>query len=217
MLPPLRGAQHHHEDPSDSERPNFFLAQVAEATYLVELEVVMKIIGRTKYEGTNALATTHVVAKEEHKFYGIATGTEIVAEATLSESDKKTNEGGYVLTLALPKAVYDFIPHVEVTEDGVEIHLGGQQEASAMMAALKSLLDKVKIKKTRPCDEDIPPPKFGYLAPDENMAIKRNAAQEAVALYQKRTGCPQEYAVAAVQEMLQIFMRAQAASRRTMS
>ena len=80
-------------------------------------------------------STTHTAAATV-AFFGVNSGGELAMAVDIFESTDDEDRGGVVVRIRLPQTAGDFIPVARQLADGVEIHMAGDEEGAALLAAL---------------------------------------------------------------------------------
>lgn len=95
------------------------------------------VIGRMDDESTDARASCEPVSSVFIPFEGAAVGE--VHAIRLASTDCE-DRGGCVLKITLRNDASSFLPFAKNVEGGVELHMAGDIEARAFLAALRALL-----------------------------------------------------------------------------
>ncbi len=95
------------------------------------------VIGRMDDETTDPRAECEVVSSVSIPFEGGAIGE---INAVRLESKEREDRGGCVLKITLKNHASSFLPFARNIDGGVELHMAGDAEARAFLAALRGLL-----------------------------------------------------------------------------
>ena len=112
----------------------------------------MNIIGRSHYGDDDVRATATYVGGADCEFEGCTLGN---ARVRLYRSDNDMDRGGLVICLTVENADLSMLPVAREIENGVELHMAGDEEADALCRALQ-------------CALSVP----GYLRPGAIKSIK---------------------------------------------
>lgn len=82
-------------------------------------------------------ATTTLAARAQRRFEGGAIGT---ATVEIFRSTETMDRGGVVIRMKMKDDASAFFPYAACIDEGIEIHLAGNEEARAMLAALVDAL-----------------------------------------------------------------------------
>ena len=99
--------------------------------------LVNEVIGRMDDDTTDARADCRVVTERTIPFGGAAYGNIC---ATHLESTDCYDRGGCVLRITLKNEGSAFLPFAKNIDGGIEVHMAGDLEARAFLAALRLLL-----------------------------------------------------------------------------
>ena len=97
----------------------------------------INVIGRIDDDSTDTRAQCKVVSSVSIPFEGAAIG-EIQAVRLVSTDCE--DRGGCVLKVTLRNGASSFLPFAKNIDGGVELHMAGDIEARALLAALRALL-----------------------------------------------------------------------------
>lgn len=100
-----------------------------------------KILGRTEDDDyIDERASTSLLTQKEVSFEAGAIGKVSVA---VFKSNGTEDRGGLVLRITLDDQASSFVPHSEILENGVELHMAGAVEADSLVKALKDALASI--------------------------------------------------------------------------
>jgi hypothetical protein len=97
----------------------------------------IQVIGRSDDNSTDARAQCEVVSSVSIPFEGAASGE---IDAVRMASTDGEDRGGCVLKVTLKNEASCFLPFAKNIDGGVELHMAGDIEARAFLAALRALL-----------------------------------------------------------------------------
>lgn len=97
----------------------------------------INLIGRMDDDSTDERARCEVISTVSIPFEGGAVGEVI---ATRQASCDSEDRGGCVLKIEINNLASSFLPFAKNTDRGVEIHMAGDIEAKAFLAALRAAL-----------------------------------------------------------------------------
>jgi hypothetical protein len=95
------------------------------------------LLARTPDDKLRQLAHTRWVASACHEFVGGVCG---VARVEAFASERHGNRGGFVVRMRVDHDGRALLPSVKLLDDGVELHLAGDDEAEALCVALIQVL-----------------------------------------------------------------------------
>lgn len=95
------------------------------------------VIGRMDDDTTSVRSGCEVISSSSIPFEGAAIGE--IHAVRLASTDRE-DRGGCVLKFTLKNAASSFFSFAKNIDDGVELHMAGDIEARAFLAALRALL-----------------------------------------------------------------------------
>jgi len=95
------------------------------------------VIGRMDDDSTDARAQCEVVSTVSIPFVGAAVGE--IHAVRLASTDYE-DRGGCVLRVTLKNDASSFLPYAKNIDGGIELHMAGDIEARAFLAALRALI-----------------------------------------------------------------------------
>ncbi len=100
-----------------------------------------KILGRMEDDDLiDERASTTLITEKSSSYEAGAVGKVTVA---VFKSNDEEDRGGVVLRLTLDDMASSFVPHAEILENGIEVHMAGDAEAASLLKALKEALASV--------------------------------------------------------------------------
>lgn len=106
-------------------------------TFQEEAVPDIRVIGRMDDDSTDERARCEVISTVSIPFEGAAVGEVIVIRLASCESEDR---GGCVLKIEINNFASSFLPFAKKIDRGVEIHMAGDIEAKAFLAALRAAL-----------------------------------------------------------------------------
>ena len=110
------------------------------------------LIGRVKGTGEDMASVrsgTALLTSASVPFNGAAIG---VAKVNVFESTGEGDDGGLVFRCTVRNEASAFQPHAVLIEDGVDLHLAGGEEATALLSAMHQAITRALRIRCAPCN-----------------------------------------------------------------
>lgn len=116
------------------------------------VDIEPELIGRIKGTGDDMASVrsgTALLASASVPFNGAAIG---VATVNVFESTSEGDDGGLVFRCTIRNDASAFQPHAVLIEEGVDLHLAGGEEATALLSALHQATTQALRIRCAPCN-----------------------------------------------------------------